>query len=147
MRYITITLITLFLFGCGGSNDKSVNKTPTSNAQMAEKDLLTPAEQGGYGFENIAGDLGFETYVWSQEKDKTFFGDPRAKKGGSIHYINGYFPNTMRIHGQNSNLLINNRTISMCYEALLDLHPVTLEFIPSLASHWFISKDLSLIHI
>ena len=59
-------------------------------------------------------------------KDKTFFGIPE-QKGGSIHYINGYFPNTMRIHGQNSNLLINSRTIQLCYEALLDLHPVTLE--------------------
>ena len=29
----------------------------------------------------------------------------------------------------------------MCYEALLELHPVTLEFIPNLASHWSVSED------
>ena len=141
MRYFIITLVTLVLVGCGGGSDHSVKKESVSNAKMADKDRSTPAEQGGYGFEKIADELGFTTYDWSEEKDKTFFGDPRAKKGGTIHYINGYFPNTMRIHGQNSNLLINNRTISICYEALLDLHPVTLEFIPSLASHWSISKD------
>ena len=134
MKYFIITLVTLVLIGCGGGSDKSGKQESVSNAIMADKDLLTPAEQGGYGFEKIADDLGFTTYEWSEEKDKTFFGDPRSKKGGSIHYINGYFPNTMRIHGQNSNLLINNRTISaLCYEALLDLHPVTLEFIPKLS--------------
>ena len=142
MRYFITTFIALLFFGCGGSNDKANNKQPTSTYQVVEKDIQTPPDQGGYGFEKIAADLGYSTYVWSEEKDKTFFGDPRAKKGGSIHFINGYFPNTMRIHGQNSNLLINNRTISeLCYEALLSLHPVTLEFIPSLASHWFVSED------
>ena len=141
MKYIITTLITLFLIGCGGSNDKESKQSSASDTQMIEKDIKTSAEEGGYGFEKIADDLGFITYEWSQEKDKTFFGDPRAKKGGSINFINGYFPNTMRIHGQNSNLLLNNQTIGLCYEGLLSLHPVTLEFIPSLASHWFVSED------
>ena len=79
-----ITLFTLVLFGCGGGSDKPGKKESVSNAKMADKDLSTPAEQGGYGFEKIADDLGFTTYEWSEEKDKTFFGDPRAKKGGSI---------------------------------------------------------------
>ena len=111
MRYITITLITLFLFGCGGSNDKSVKQKSTSNTQMADKDLLTTAEQGGYGFEKIADDLGFATYEWSQEKDKTFFGDPQAKKGGTFKYIHSLFPRTMRVIGQNSSQVLNFRTI------------------------------------
>ena len=84
MRYFIITLVTLVLIGCGGGGDKSGKKESVSNAIMAEKDLLTPAEQGGYGFEKIADDLGFTTYEWSEEKDKTFFGDPRSKKGGQF---------------------------------------------------------------
>jgi len=142
MRYFTITLITLVLIGCGGGSDKSGKQESVTNARMVDKDLLTPAEQGGYGFEKIANDLGFITYEWSQEKDKTFFGDPRAKKGGVINFIYSHFPNTMRIHGQNSNLLLNSQTIAaLCYESLLGLHPLNLEFIPRLASHWLVSED------
>ena len=128
MKYFIITFIALLFFGCGGSNDKANNNQPVSTYQAVEKDTQTPPEQGGYGFEKVAADLGYSTYVWSEEKDKTFFGDPRAKKGGTIHYINSIFPTTMRVHGQNSNLLINSRTISLCYEGLLSLHPTHFRF-------------------
>ena len=142
MRYITTILITLLLFGCGGNKNNSDKQKSTSNTQMADRDLLTTAEKGGYGFEKIAGELGFTTYKWSQEKDKTFFGDPQAKKGGTFNYIHSLFPRTMRVIGQNSSQVLNSRTIAaLCYEGLLKQHPTTLDFIPGLASHWFISED------
>ena len=142
MKYFITTVIVLFLYGCGSGNDKKSQQSSVSNIQSIEKDLSTAPEKGGYGFEKIANSLGYSTYTWSQDKDKTFFGDPKAKKGGVLNYIHTYFPNTMRIHGQNSNLLINTQTIaSLCYESLLSLHPVTLEFIPNLATHWHISDD------
>ena len=90
MKYFIITFIALLFFGCGGSNEKANNNQPAPTYQAVEKDTQTTPEQGGYGFEKVAADLGYSTYVWSEEKDKTFFGDPRAKKGGSIHFINGY---------------------------------------------------------
>ena len=103
--------------------------------------MLTSAENGGYGFEEIAESLGYETYVWS-EKDGTFFGDPNAVKGGTLQYIHSSFPRTMRIIGQNSSQMINSRIIErLCYEALLGQHPATLEFVPGLATHWYISDD------
>ena len=111
MKYFTLTLITLILIGCGGGNDKSGKQKSVSDARMMEKDLLTPPEQGGYGFENIADDLGFTTYKYSQEKDKTFFGDPQAKKGGTFNYIHSLFPRTMRVIGQNSSQVLNSRRI------------------------------------
>ncbi len=142
MKYFITTIIVLFLYGCGSGSDKKSQQSSASNLQSIEKDLSTAPEKGGYGFEKIASSLGYSTYTWSQDKDKTFFGDPKAKKGGVLNYIHTYFPNTMRIHGQNSNLLINTQTIaSLCYESLLSLHPVTLEFIPNLATHWHISDD------
>ena len=50
--------------------------------------------------------------------DGTFFGDPKAKKGGTLNYIHSLFPRTMRIIGQNSSQVLNSRTISaLCYEA------------------------------
>jgi len=97
-------------------------------------------EQGGYGFENIAADLGYVTYEMKLEEQK-YFGDPRAKKGGSFRYITSRFPATMRIEGQNANYVENSTIASLCYESLVTTHPVTLEYVPLLASHWKISDD------
>ena len=69
-----------YFIGCSGKKEQ---KTPSmENKVTFSKDNLTPAEQGGYGFEKLSENLGYKSYVWSEEKDKTYFGDPRAKKGG-----------------------------------------------------------------
>ena len=138
---ISTFLILAFIIGCGG-NDKSSKKIKSQSKEIFKKDLDVPAELGGYGFENIYSELGYTTYAWSEVVDKTYFGDPNAKKGGTLNYIHSLFPRTMRIIGQNSSQVLNSRTISaLCYEGLLSQHPITLDFIPSLASHWFISDD------
>ena len=134
-------LILTFIVGCGG-NDSSSKKIKSQSKEIFKKDLDVPAELGGYGFEKIYSQLGFTTYNWNEDVDKTYFGDPNAKKGGTLNYIHSLFPRTMRIIGQNSSQVLNSRTISaLCYEGLLSQHPITLDFIPSLASHWFISDD------
>ena len=138
---ISTFLILAFILGCGG-NDKSSKKIKSQSKEIFKKDLDVPAELGGYGFEKIYSELGYTTYAWSEVVDKTYFGDPNAKKGGTLNYIHSLFPRTMRIIGQNSSQVLNSRTISaLCYEGLLSQHPITLDFIPSLASHWFISDD------
>ncbi len=154
--YLALNLMILLSFGCSGK--KETNKTPDLKSkpiagknndenqelksQLFNKDVTTPAAEGGYGFELLAEELGYLTYKWSEEKDGTYFGDPRAKKGGTFNYIHSLFPRTMRIIGQNSSQVLNSRTIgALCYESLLGQHPTTLEFIPSLASHWHISED------
>ena len=138
---ISTFLILAFIIGCGG-NDKSSKKIKSQSKEIFKKDLDVPAELGGYGFEKIYSELGYTTYAWSEVVDKTYFGDPNAKKGGTLNYIHSLFPRTMRIIGQNSSQVLNSRTISaLCYEGLLSQHPITLDFIPSLASHWFISDD------
>ena len=141
MRKYALIIIAMLFMACGGGENKNVKKgTVASN--KTEKDLETKPEEGGYGFEDLADELGFETYAWSEEQDGTYFGDPRAKKGGMFNYIHSLFPRTMRIIGQNSSQVLNSMTISnLCYEGLLSQHPTTLEFIPSLASHWKISDD------
>ena len=139
-KYIFFLSIAL-IAGCGGNKDTNSVSKKTSSSTKIEKDSTTPAEKGGYGFEKLAESLGYETYVWS-EKDGTYFGDPRSKKGGSIDYIHSLFPRTMRVIGQNSSQVLNSRAIKdLCYEPLLRQHPTTLEFIPGLASHWSISDD------
>ena len=59
MRYIITILVSLVIFGCGGSDQKAAKKSSSSNTSFTEKDTKTPAEKGGYGFENIANSLGF----------------------------------------------------------------------------------------
>ena len=141
IKHIALVILTISLFSCGGKGND--NKTSEKSETFSyKKDTATPPEDGGYGFENISEKLGYVTYKWSEDIDGTFFGDPKAKKGGTLNYIHSLFPRTMRIIGQNSSQVLNSRTISaLCYEGLLSQHPSTLDFIPSLASHWFVSED------
>ena len=140
MKIYLLGLACVLFISCGG--DGKSNKKMTPQKSESKKDQSTSAKDGGYGFEDLAEGLGFQTYKWSKEKDGTYFGDPKAKKGGTLNYIHSLFPRTMRIIGQNSSQVLNSRTIaSLCYESLLSQHPTTLDFIPKLATHWHISDD------
>ena len=141
MNKILSIFIVLLLLGCGGGDTKTVSRSKSQSVSVS-KDTTTPAEQGGYGFEKLSKSLGYESYIWSEAVDGTYFGDPNAKKGGTLNYTHSLFPRTMRVIGQNSSQVLNSRTImALCYESLLSQHPTTLEFVPSLASHWSISDD------
>lgn len=100
------------------------------------------AKDGGKGFEKIAKDMGFTTYTISN-KESRYFGDPKAKVGGSIVLGIFDFPKCFRPEGDNSKSLENTQINSAVYETLLSRHPLSGEFIPSIASHWKISDDRS----
>ena len=137
-KYISLLLV-LFI-SCGGDRKNNNNKTP-SIVNVVEKDNSTPAKEGGYGFEDIYKTLGYETYE-IKEDDLAFFGSPKAKKGGHLKHIRGRFPATMRVLGQHYNYAENiDIIIPLCYQTLLRTHPVTLEYMPGLATHWKISED------
>ena len=137
-KYISLLLV-LFI-SCGGDKKINNNKTP-SIVNVVEKDNSTPAKEGGYGFEDIYKTLGYETYE-IKEDDLVFFGSPKAKKGGHLKHIRGRFPATMRVLGQHYNYAENiDIIIPLCYQTLLRTHPVTLEYMPGLATHWKISED------
>ena len=132
------TLINFVIFSCGGGKEdpQSVIKY-----EMVPKDTLTSANDGGYGFEDIAESLGFETYEFTEE-DYKFYGSPDAKKGGHLKFTMLRFPATFRALGQYYNYTENYYIMNaLCYESLLSSHPVTLERTPGLASHWKISDD------
>ena len=103
-------------------------------------DPSVPAELGGNGCKEIAKDLGYTTYNFTKE-DLYFFGDPRAVKGGTLRHITSRFPATLRTLGQNSNYVENSTIEGLCYESLISTHPLNLDFIPVLATHWKISDD------
>ncbi len=104
-------------------------------------DPLVSAEDGGGGFENIAASLGYQTHTFTAE-DIKFFGDESAVKGGTLHDFASRFPATMRLFGKEANYLENYWIEILCYESLLDLHPLTYEpVVPRIATHWKISDD------
>ena len=140
MKKISILVITLFLMNCGSENNKS-SSSPKGSYQLVPKDISTPPDQGGYGFEKIAKGMGFVTYEYSEE-DYQYYGSDSAKKGGHLKFTLGRFPATFRALGQYHNYTENYYILNaLCYESLLSSHPVTLERTPGLASHWKISDD------
>jgi microcin C transport system substrate-binding protein len=104
-------------------------------------DPSVSAEGGGNGFEKIAASLGYQTQSFKGD-DIKFFGDEKAVKGGLLHDVATRFPATMRLFGKEANYLENYWLKILCYEPLLERHPLTWEStVPRLASHWKISED------
>lgn len=103
-------------------------------------DPSVPDSLGGNGFEKVAEAMGFQTYVVKDE-EMEYFGDANATKGGEINIGEVTFPTTFRPEGQGSSLTVNTEMKGYVYETLLGTHPVSREYMPSLASHWRISAD------
>jgi microcin C transport system substrate-binding protein len=139
MFLLLLLTVSLVVWSCGGGSQQATDKEVAKD-EIVTKDTSTAAEEGGYGFEDLAADLGYVTYEMKPE-EQIFFGDPRAKKGGTFRHITTRFPATMRTEGQNANYVENNTISGLCYESLISTHPVTLEFIPALASHWKVADD------
>jgi microcin C transport system substrate-binding protein len=98
----------------------------------AGADPSVPAEQGGKGFKGEG---------WDTNLKFDLIGDPRAVKGGLIREVISDFPGTLRMAGPEWNTSTNYMIAGMVYESLMGLHPTTLEYMPSLATHWQIAPD------
>ena len=136
MSKCTIYLITsiLLIFSFLSAEFDYVTIPPGADPTVSAKD-------GGNGFENIAASLGYQTQSFKGEDVKSF-GDEKAVKGGLLHDEGSRFPATMRLFGKEANYLENYWIKILCYEPLLDRHPLTWEStVPRLASHWKISED------
>jgi microcin C transport system substrate-binding protein len=95
-------------------------------------DPAVTAEQGGNGFTGVG---------WETNTSFDLIGDPRAAKGGSIQSHILDFPGTFRTDGPESNSYFNYGVTSMAYEGLLSIDTITLDYVPSLATHWQVSPD------
>ena len=117
-------LLSIVLFSCGGGKDTS---QALVSYDMVPKDTLTSPADGGYGFEEVAESMGFETYKFTDE-DYKYYGSPDAKKGGHLKFTLSRFPATFRALGQYYNYTENYYIMNaLCYESLLGSHPVSLE--------------------
>lgn len=95
-------------------------------------DAAVSAELGGPGFTGEG---------WVTRMDTYQLGNPEAPQGGSLTMDIPDWPATLRQAGQNWNSSLNYLVGPLMYMALLDLDPVTLEFVPALATHWQVSED------
>lgn len=86
-----------------------------------------PAELGGRGFSGEG---------WTTKTDYNYLGDPRAKKGGQLRVRWTDFPATFRPIGEKANSVAIRYIGVLMYESLTSTDPITLEDIPSLATHW-----------
>jgi len=139
-------LATLVITGCGkkeGAEELASNIPNTWKKfdTPPGADPSVPDSLGGNGFESIAEGLGFKTWKPSQE-DLDLFVYP-THKGGEIRNTISRFPLSFRpfFYGPNANFTENAHMSSLIYETLIGVHPITLEFTPSLASHWKVSED------
>jgi microcin C transport system substrate-binding protein len=108
------------------------NDYPVFPNADAGADSFVSAEEGGKGFTGEG---------WETNTDFDFIGDPRSVKGGMLREAIPSFPGTLRMAGPEYNTSLNYMVRAMVYETLLSMHPTTLEYIPSLATHWQVSPD------
>ena len=120
-----------WLTGCGGGGGQE-DKVFETVELPSGADPSVSAEMGGDGFTGEG---------WETNTDFPLLADPNAKKGGSYTMRLVEFPSTLRNEGKDANNTMNSLIASMVYERLLTIHPTTIEFIPSLATHWKISED------
>ncbi len=134
--------------GCGDKKEATESKGGASMAITSEDkfkvppgaDPSVPAELGGGGFEKIAADSGWQTSSIPEDQIK-YISDQNAKKGGMIRFSFTDFPATLRSMGRDENTAETRFIYGMVYETLIDINPMTLEFLPLLATHWKVGAD------
>lgn len=134
---IILFVIVLLLFGCS-KKQASIEKLNTSPVSLKQfnipegADPGVPAELGGKGFDGKG---------WESKSDYNVIGNKDTYKGGAVVMSIPEFPSTIRPFGQNSNTFFYLYCGNLLYETLLQLDPVTSEYIPLLATHWKIMDD------
>jgi microcin C transport system substrate-binding protein len=127
----------LAIWGCSNPKDSSESTPPVAPAApvpppATAEPAPVSAEQGGEGFTGEG---------WQTQATFSLIGDPKAVKGGVFREFIASFPPTLRMAGPDASTNTNYLVGDSVYETLLSLHPATLEYIPSLATHWQVSSD------
>ena len=102
----------------------------------AGADPSISAEDGGNGFEDIAGANGWKTNTKYKSQ-----GDPKAKKGGFLKMAMLSYPKTFRCYGKDENGSAERMIYGLVYESLLTIDVQTMDYKPILATHWKIEED------
>jgi microcin C transport system substrate-binding protein len=138
MKNLVVLLPLLLLVSCGQpSGDTAVAPPAESSGE-----IVTPGETRlvatlpTYESEALPDGL-----VWLTNEDDPVYASPDAKRGGTLRtYMQG-FPLTLRLYGPDSNSDDFVPFKRAGFLSLLDIHPNTLNFLPSLATHWAFGPD------
>ncbi len=130
---LSLTVFTCLSFvGCSGcSDDNGNNNSGNGNSENGLEIVPAPMPKS----ETIVDDEGWTTVVTDP------LGSSEAVKGGTMTTNIPGWPENLRSYGTGSNTYLNSIVEGLCYESLLTISPYSLEFLPSLASHWKISDD------
>jgi len=148
VRLFALLFIVAAIAGCGNGEEQPSTGAPATMAITMEKqfdvppgaDPSVPAEMGGAGFEKIAADSGWKTSTLTPEEFR-YIADTNAKKGGEISFAIDEFPATFRAYGKDENTAPTRTVHDLVYESLLGVNPLTLDFLPALATHWKVGPD------
>lgn len=141
----TLLIVLLLLAGCTSSDSGS-----SANNEIVEVTYNLEIPNVSYQLNRDAGDPsvsaedggpGFTGEGWETNLEFPAIGSSEAVKGGSLSTDILDWPATLRMGGQNWNTSLNYLVRDLCFPALIQQHPVTLQFIPGIASHWKISDD------
>ena len=111
--------------------------------QAKEKLALVEQRQkdGDYFQFGTANDVP-KNLVWENGLENPDIGDPKAKKGGTMRFIEpNSFPGTFRQIGPNSNNAFRAKLFDEVEMGAVGLHPVTGKIIPAVCNEWAISED------
>jgi microcin C transport system substrate-binding protein len=79
--------------------------------------------------------------AWQDGHDEKPFADPRAVRGGTMTDYMTTWPPTLRFVGPDANNGMRDVFLDYNKMSLADMHPITRNWIPMLATAWAVSKD------
>jgi microcin C transport system substrate-binding protein len=150
LRNALTVLAAVALLACNGSPTPSGDGPDATDVQVAANDYDTEIPMVEYKWNPDAGDKsvsaemggpGFTGEGWETRLTFHSAGDPNAPKGGELTTYMNDWPATVRMTGKDWNTQFNYFVNGSAFMGLLSLDPVTLEFVPNVATHWKISED------
>lgn len=83
--------------------------------------------------------ISFTWVIQASEPANEPYGDPRAVRGGQLNLYTSQFPESFNYFI--SITTSSNEVFSLVYDSLMEMHPITLEYMPLIAKSWEISDD------
>ncbi|RBP42342.1 microcin C transport system substrate-binding protein [Roseimicrobium gellanilyticum] len=83
---------------------------------------------------------------WVNNADLPEFGDPEARKGGTLHLDVSSYPPTFRIIGPDANNSFRSEHHDNVYAWIVTRHPNEDAWVPGMADEWAISEDKKTIY-
>jgi microcin C transport system substrate-binding protein len=131
-----LLLLPFLLVGCGGS-DPSTNSSDTGDEEIFVQGDTRLVEIPPT-YESVPLPEGLE---WITNEEDAPFSSTAATRGGTFTTYLTSFPLTLRMYGPDASTGAYVSMKRATFLSLIDIHPNTLNIIPSLATHWAFGDD------